>query len=246
MNNLYSNNYPVINLYKRSSSRSEIVTQIIYGEGFKIISRFSKWLKIRIKEDKYIGYIKKKKFISCVKPTHKVSVLYAKIYRNPNFKKKITKLPYAAKIKIDKVNSKFSKFQNSWIETQNIKPIKYKTKNFFKDIKNFNGVKYVWGGKTFKGIDCSALIQICLNFNNQACPRDSSQQIKFFKKNIKLKKIKKNDIIYWKGHVAVALSKKKLIHAYGPKKKTLIMNIPNTIKLIKKTANLKVISVKRI
>ncbi|MBL6857321.1 MAG: C40 family peptidase [Pelagibacteraceae bacterium] len=246
MNNLYSNNYPVINLYKRSSSRSEIVTQIIYGEGFRIISRLSKWLKIRIKEDKYVGYIKKKQFISYVKPTHKVSVLFAKTYRNPNFKKKITELPYAAKLKIDKVNSKFSKFQNSWIETQNIKPIKYKTKNFFKDIKNFNGVKYVWGGKTFKGIDCSALIQICLNFNNQACPRDSSQQIKFFKKNIKLNKIKKNDIIYWKGHVAVALSKKKLIHAYGPKKKTLIMNIPNTIKLIKKTANLKVISVKRI
>ena len=46
--------------------------------------------------------------------------------------------------------------------------------------------------------------------------------------------------------MAVALSNKKLIHAYGPRKKTVIMNISNTIKLIRKTANLKVISVKRI
>ena len=67
-----------------------------------------------------------------------------------------------------------------------------------------------------------------------------------FKRNIKLKDIKKNDIIYWKGHVAVALSKKKLIHAYGPMKKTVIMSITHTIKKIQKTANLKVIGIKRI
>ena len=49
-------------------------------------------------------------------------------------------------------------------------------------------------------------------------------------KNIKLKKIKKTIIIYWKGHVALALSSKKLIHAYGPMKKTVIMGIKQTIK----------------
>ena len=64
-------------------------------------------------------------------------------------------------------------------------------------------------GKSFKGVDCSALIQVFLNFNNKFCPRDAKDQEKFFKKNIKLKNIKKDDIIYWKGHVAIALSKKK-------------------------------------
>ena len=246
MNSLFSNSYPLINLYKKASTKSEIVTQMIYGEGFNVINKSSKWLKIKIKEDGYIGYIKKKRFFSYIKPTHKISVLSAKIYKNTNLKNRITELPYASKIKVEKKNYKFSKFQDSWVETKNIKPLKYENKNIFKDIKIFEGVKYIWGGKTFKGIDCSALIQVCLNFNNQFCPRDSVQQIKFFKKNIKLKNIKKNDIIYWKGHVALALSKKNLIHAYGPKKKTLTMNILQTIKLIKQTANLKVISVKRI
>ena len=60
------------------------------------------------------------------------------------------------------------------------------------------------------------------------------------------KPIKKNDIIYWKGHVALALSNKKLIHAYGPMKKTVLMNIIKTVNRIKETANLKVIAVKRI
>ena len=63
---------------------------------------------------------------------------------------------------------------------------------------------------------------------------------------MKLKKIKKNDIIYWKGHVAIAISKKKLIHAYGPMKKTVIMNIDQTIKRIERTANLNVIGIKRL
>ena len=132
------------------------------------------------------------------------------------------------------------------LKKKKIKPLKYKNKDIFKDIKIFKGVKYIWGGKTFKGIDCSALIQVCLNFNNKFCPRDSGQQEKFFFRKVSLKKIKKNDIIYWKGHVAVALSNKNLIHAYGPRKKTIIMNIQKTIKLIKKTANLKVVSIKRI
>ena len=246
MNKIYSNNYPIINLYKKASSKSEVVTQMIYGEGFKVISKTLKWLKIKIKEDKYIGYIKKKKFIYYVKPTHKVSVIFAKTYKNLNSKNKTLKLPYASKIKINEVNLKFAKFQNRWIKTKDIKPLDHKNKNVFEDIKIFKNTKYIWGGKTFKGIDCSALIQVCFNFNNRVCPRDSSQQQNFLKKNIKIENIKKNDIIYWKGHVAVALSNKLLIHAYGPRKKTVIMSIPNTIKLIKKTANLKVISVKRI
>ena len=64
--------------------------------------------------------------------------------------------------------------------------------------------------KSFKGIDCSALIQLFLNFNNKFCPRDAKDQVKYFKKNVKLKNIKKNDIIFWEGHVALAFQIKNL------------------------------------
>ena len=246
MNKFYTSNYPLINLYKKNSSKSEMVTQMIYGENFKIINKFSKWIKIKIKEDGYVGFIKNKKFTTYFNPTHKVSVLVANIYKNSNYKKKVGRLTYASKIKVEKMVSKFAKFQGKWIEIKNIKSINYENKNFFKDIEIFKNIKYRWGGKSFNGIDCSALIQVCLNFNNKFCPRDASQQVIFFKKNINLKNIKRNDIIYWKGHVALALSGKKLIHAYGPKKKTLVMDIRETVELIKKTANLKVIAIKRL
>ena len=61
-----------------------------------------------------------------------------------------------------------------------------------------------------------------------------------------MKNIKKNNLIFWKGHVALTLSSKKLIHAYGPLKKTLIMDLQHTINRIKKTANLEIIGIKKI
>ena len=111
----------------------------------------------------------------------------------------------------------------------------------FKDIKIFRNIPYKWGGKTFKGIDCSALVQVFFKFNNLYCPRDTKDQIKYFKK---AKKIKKNSIVFWKGHVAVCISKTRLIHAYGPKKKVLCMDIKKTVNLIQRTAKLKVIGIR--
>ena len=49
---------------------------------------------------------------------------------------------------------------------------------------------------------------------------------------------KKGDIIFWKGHVAICINPQKLIHAYGPEKKVLIMPITETIDRIEKTTKL--------
>ena len=245
MTKYFTNNFPVINLYKKPSAISEVVTQMIYGEGFSILKKKGKWIKVKIKEDKYKGFIKNRNFISYLKPTHKVNLLKVKVFKSANKKKKIDELTFGSKIKVTKKKFNFLKFQRGWLNKNNVKPISYKEKDPFRKIGIFKNIKYKWGGKSYKGIDCSGLIQIFLNFNNKFCPRDARDQVKYFNKSTKLKKIKKNDIIYWKGHVAVALSKTRLIHAYGPMRKTVIMNIDKTIDLIKKTAKLKIISIKR-
>ena len=245
MTKFFTNIYPTVNLYKKPSSKSEIVTQMIYGDSFSVSKKSKKWLKIKIKEDNYKGYIVNKKYSNFLKPTHKVNTLKAKIFRSP-YKIKKKEISFGSKIKVTDNNSNFFKFKNGWIKKDDVKPISYREKDFFNKINSFKNIRYKWGGKSFKGIDCSALIQIFLNFNNKFCPRDAKDQVKYFKKNIKLRNIRKNDIIYWKGHVAVALSNKKLIHAYGPEKKTLVMNINKTLERIEKTAKLNVIGVRRV
>ena len=246
MTKYFTNNLSVINLYKTPSKKSEVVTQMIFGESFSISKKTKNWLRVKIKEDGYKGFIENKKFSNFLKPSHKIYVLNAKVYKFPNKKKKLNELSFGSKIKVTENNGKYLKFLKGWVSKDDVKKSSFKEKNPFKNITMFKNVKYKWGGKTFKGIDCSALIQVFLNFNNKFCPRDAKDQVKFFKKNVKLKNIKKNDIIYWKGHVAVALSNKKLIHAYGPAKKTIVENIKTTIKKIHETANLKVKKIKRI
>lgn len=245
MTKYFTNTFSVINLYKKPSIKSEVVTQMLYGDSFSVSKKTQRWLKIKIKEDNYKGYIRRKNFSHYMKPTHKVNILKSKIYNHPN-KKKINELSFGSKIKITNSKKNFCKFFKGWISKNDIKPITFKQKDFFKKITLFKNIKYKWGGKSFRGIDCSGLVQVCLNFNNIFCPRDAKDQVKYFKRDINLRKIKKNDILFWKGHVAVALSKKQLIHAYGPLKKTVIMDIDNTINRIKRTAKLKLVKIKRI
>ena len=226
------------NIYKSSSASSEVTSQILYGEKFKILSKNENWIKIKISHDNYIGYIKNKYYTDSHKPTHKVFILKANIF---NKKKNKTKyfLPFASKISIIQKNEKFVEFEkDKWIKKKDIKKINHVENDYLKVLKLFLKTKYVWGGKTYKGMDCSAILQLFYYYNNEFYPRDTKDQLRYSKGNIKNKKFKKGDVLFWKGHVAVCINAKKLIHAYGPEKKVLIMSITKTIDRIEKTANL--------
>ena len=226
------------NIYRKASKNSEVTSQILYGERFNIISKHKQWIKIRSLFDNYIGYIENKNYTPKHHPKYKVYSLKAIIFNNQNKKTK-NFLPFGSKI--EEINKKKNYIQfekNKWVKKKDIKILSHKEKNFNKIFKLFLKTKYVWGGKTFKGIDCSALLQIFYYYNQSFYPRDTIDQIKFSKKKIKKKIFNKGDIIFWKGHVAICISSKKLIHAYGPEKKVLIMPILETIKRIEKTAKL--------
>jgi len=232
--------YPYINIFENPSNNSKISSQILYGEKFKVLGKVKNFLKIRTSYDRYHGFIKKKKFEKTIKATHKVKVLKTKILKSNKF------LPFSSEIEILKKKKNYVMFKkNKWIKAKDINPINHKNKNILKILKLFLHCKYKWGGKIYNGIDCSALIQLFYKFNNKFFPRDTVDQVKF-KKGINIKKFKLGDIIYWKGHVAICINSKKLIHAYGPRKKVLVMDINKTIKLIKKTANLEVKKIFRV
>ena len=228
------------NIYKKPNKQSVVTSQILYGEKFKILSKNKNWIKIKSSFDNYIGYIKSKKYKTSHNPSHKVHILKAIIFNKPNNKSKKF-LPFGSKVSIIRENKNFIEFEkNKWLRKRDIKNIKHKKNDFIKIFKLFLKTKYVWGGKTFNGIDCSALLQLFYYYNNSFYPRDTKDQIKYSKKNFKKKKFKKGDIIFWKGHVAICLNTKQLIHAYGPEKKVVIMPITKTIKRIKETAKLSV------
>ena len=234
------------NIYKKPLKTSEVTSQIMYGEKFKILSKRKNWIKIKTLFDNYKGFIKNSNYIDKFNPNYKVSAIKARIFKKPRIRTN-NWLPFASKLSALETNRNYLKIEkNKWVKKTDIKKLNHKEKNFIKIFKKFLSVKYVWGGKTFKGIDCSALLQIFFYYNNSFYPRDTKDQIKFTKNNLKKRKFKKGDIIFWKGHVAICLNSKQLIHAYGPEKKVIIMPIIETINRIQRTAKLKVKKISKI
>ena len=72
-------NIPVINVYKKKSIKSEVVTQLLYGDQFKVIKKGKSWFKIKNDLDNYKGFIKNRFFPSSEKNTHKVFVLSSQL-----------------------------------------------------------------------------------------------------------------------------------------------------------------------
>ena len=240
MKDSYFYKKPLSNIYKKPNAFSEVTSQILYGEKFKIISKNKNWIKIKVSFDNYTGYIKNKYYTKDHQPTHKIFTLKANIYNKQKNKTK-NFLPFASRISMIDENKKFIEFEkNKWIKKVNIKKINHIEKDYLKVLKMFLKIKYLWGGKTYRGIDCSAILQLFFYYNNKFYPRDTKDQIKYSAKKNRSKVFKKGDIIFWKGHVAVCINAQKLIHAYGPEKKVLIMNIKETINRIERTAKLTV------
>jgi gamma-D-glutamyl-L-lysine dipeptidyl-peptidase len=243
------NNNPIINIYKKPSRYSKLSSQMLFGEEFKIISKKGHWYRVRTDFDNYPGYIKKFKFLKKLKPSHKVYKLKTRIFirKNNKFVKTNNFLYFASKISmLDKDKNYIEYDNNKWIDKKDIKNINHYEKNFSKILKLFLNTKYLWGGKSSDGIDCSALIQIYFYYNGTFFHRDTIDQAKPLLTKLKKNIYNRKQLIFWRGHVAYCLNKNELIHAYGPRKKVLIMNIKKTIKEIKKKSKLSVRGVKKL
>ena len=101
-------NTSIANINSKPYENSEVLSQILYGEKFKILSKKKNWFKIKTDYDNYIGYIKKNKFHKNFNPERKIFKIKSKIFIKKNNKllpsKKYlyfdTGLPFYKKIKI--------------------------------------------------------------------------------------------------------------------------------------------------
>jgi len=135
------------NIYKNPSKRSEVTSQIIYGEKFKILAKNKNWIKIKTLFDNYKGFIKNSKYTEKFSPNYKISSLKAKIYKQPGIGTS-SWLPLASKLSVFEQNKNYVKIEkNKWIKKADIKKINQKENNFTKIFKKFLDVKYVWGWK---------------------------------------------------------------------------------------------------
>ena len=90
------------------------MSQILYGEKFKILSKNRNWVKIKTHFDNYIGYIKKDNFYQNFKPTYKVCKLKSKIFRRVKNRYLSTKnfLYFATGISVKNINKNYIEYDD--------------------------------------------------------------------------------------------------------------------------------------
>ena len=100
MQNSFFLKEPFVDILEEPKKNSNVSSQLIYGEKFKIIGKKNNYFKIKTSYDKYSGYIKKIDSYKRFNPTHKVGILKARIYFGNKKKKSKNFLPFTSKVQI--------------------------------------------------------------------------------------------------------------------------------------------------
>ena len=168
MNNIYFITKNKSSLFKKANTKSEKLKEVIFGEKFIKLKQIKDLYYGYTQDDKYYGYIRKRHLDNIqLKQNYIVNSGKAYLFKRNNVQSKTKKYLYLnSKIYISKIGPKFSMIGDLWIKSTDIKLIeKIKKIDFLKKIKIFTNVKYVWGGNTIDGIDCSGLVQELMKNN---------------------------------------------------------------------------------
>ncbi|MGH6783556.1 MAG: C40 family peptidase, partial [Sphingomicrobium sp.] len=130
----------------------------------------------------------------------------------------IGSLPLGASLAIARIEDSFAVTRaGGYVPAIHLAPITTIEEDFVAVAERFVGVPYLWGGKTSHGLDCSGLVQVALSACGLPCPRESDLQEQALGQAIapaaELSNLRRGDLLFWKGHVAIARDEATLLHA---------------------------------
>ena len=201
-------NVSIAPLRADSSDKSEIVSQLLYGESADIIEVKDNWTKILTHYDNYEAWMDTKQ-ISPVSDEFVVSR-----------KRNLVKEPFQSTMT---ESGKVLLSMGSEVNFETTAPTRGRdlSESIVNCAKEFLNVPYLWGGKSFFGIDCSGFTQIIYKIYDIKIPRDTYQQAELGEALTFIEEAKPGDLAFFENkegrihHVGIILAEQKIIHAHG-------------------------------
>jgi cell wall-associated NlpC family hydrolase len=239
-------------LRRLPAADAEQMTQALRGERVTIYDRNGEGFAWgQLGSDGYVGWLPESTLARPLNPpTHKVTALTTLVFPGPSIKlPPLMPLPMGARVSIVREDATFAvTAEGHHLPRQHLGPLDACTPDFVAVAERFAGAPYLWGGKSAFGIDCSGLVQVALTSAGIGCPRDSDMQCDALGRELsaaEAKHLKRGDLIFWKGHVAIARDADTIVHANAHHMATVIENTKEAIARIK-SAGSEVVAIKRL
>ncbi|NDP22429.1 MAG: C40 family peptidase [Paludibacter sp.] len=220
---------PLVPLRQNDNERSEMISQLLFGELVEIHEIRDRWLFVCNLTDNYKGWVDRK-MINVIEAEELNSLLKSQafhIYVPLSVCKKTSSnetmfLPGGSKLFTIADNECVIADENFKVDTSDILMSNdINAKQIIQLATQFLNAPYLWGGKSVLGIDCSGLVQVVFSICGIQLPRDADQQVNEGEDVASLSKAQTGDLAFFENaegkiiHVGILLNSKQIIHASG-------------------------------
>lgn len=209
----------IVPLRFEPADTSELVSQVLYGEFFKVLEQRKNWSKIRLAFDKYEGWIDNKQYKEITEENYKslkdeqviLSSDLVDFVKDENNSLNTIVLGST----LNGLNLLNHDFEGASITQKN------KKKQIISTAFTYINSPYLWGGKTPFGIDCSGFTQMVYKLNGYKLLRDASQQATQGSALSFIEESEPGDLAFFDNsegvitHVGIIMENNYIIHAHG-------------------------------